>query len=140
MRRILELFVLCGIFFCGAATSEALLIRTASAQVPVYECPVETGGTMTLQELVEKYADDESKFGTLVGKDGVRVHDKDQDQGNGPDILLIHSSSGDVRDWESFVAMGHYESGNPERMLGHVRAPSPVFWGGGNAKLSLETA
>ena len=44
------------------------------------------------------------------------------------------------RDWESFVASQMYERGNPERVLGHVRAPSLVLWGGNSKALSVSTA
>ena len=33
-----------------------------------------------------------------------------------------------------------YERGNPERVLGHVRAPALVLWGDDSAALSPETA
>lgn len=100
--KSLALFVSVGIFFCAAAErSDSPLIRTVHAEVPTYSCPVETGGTMSYTALVEKYADDESEFVILEGKDGIRVHYKDQ--GSGPAILLIHSSSGDVKDWDPWV-------------------------------------
>ena len=44
------------------------------------------------------------------------------------------------RDWESFVASQMYERGNPERVLGHVRAPSLVLWGGSSKALSVSMA
>ncbi|MFK7958641.1 MAG: alpha/beta fold hydrolase [Lysobacterales bacterium] len=44
------------------------------------------------------------------------------------------------RDCESFIASGFYERGNPQRILGHVRAPALVMWGGNSKALSPETA
>ena len=75
--------------------------QAAGDPLPTYVCPVETGGTLSYPEIVAKYADAESKFVTLEGKDGIRVHYKDQ--GQGPAVLLIHSSSGDVKDWDPWV-------------------------------------
>ena len=44
------------------------------------------------------------------------------------------------RDCESFIASRLYERGNPERVLGHVRAPALVMWGGNSKGLSVTTA
>lgn len=69
-------------------------------------CPESSGGTITYPDIVAKYADEDSRFVVLEGKAGVRVHYKDSgatDNGNGPAILLIHSSSGEVNDWTPWV-------------------------------------
>ncbi len=44
------------------------------------------------------------------------------------------------RDYEGFLGIGHYERGNPERVLSHVRAPALILWGGSSNALSPETA
>jgi pimeloyl-ACP methyl ester carboxylesterase len=44
------------------------------------------------------------------------------------------------RDREAALSIDQYVRGNPERVLGHVRAPVLVFWGGANRSLSQETA
>ena len=44
------------------------------------------------------------------------------------------------RDRESFLGVQLYERGNPQRVLGHVRAPALVLWGGDSRGLSPETA
>lgn len=56
---------------------------------------------LTYEELVARYADADSKFVVLEGRDGIRVHYKDE--GSGPAVLLIHSSSGDLNDWDTWV-------------------------------------
>ena len=44
------------------------------------------------------------------------------------------------RDYEGFLGRQLYERGNPQRVLGHVRAPALVLWGGNSRGLSPETA
>ncbi len=44
------------------------------------------------------------------------------------------------RDYEGFLGVKLYERGNPQRVLGHVRAPALVLWGGNSRGLSPETA
>ncbi len=44
------------------------------------------------------------------------------------------------RDREGALAIDQYVRGNPERVLGHVRAPVLVFWGGASRSLSQDTA
>ncbi|MCC7198623.1 MAG: alpha/beta hydrolase [Gammaproteobacteria bacterium] len=75
----------------------------ASAQAPAAAAPCEpqSAGTITYDEIVAKYADADSKFVVLEGADGIRVHYKDQ--GAGPAILLVHSSVGDLKDWDGWV-------------------------------------
>ena len=70
---------------------------------------VETGaepasaGTITYEELVARYADPDSKFVVLEGNDGINVHYKDQ--GSGPAVLLVHSSTGDLKDYDGWVGI-----------------------------------
>ena len=62
-----------------------------------------SAGNITYDEIVAKYADPDSKFVVLEGADGIRVHYKDQ--GAGPAVLLVHSSGGDLKDWDPWVAV-----------------------------------
>ncbi|HEY0941413.1 MAG TPA: hypothetical protein VGE08_15040, partial [Steroidobacter sp.] len=64
-------------------------------------CDPPSAGTLTYEEVVAKYADEHSKFVVLEGADGIRVHYKDQ--GSGPAVLLVHSSGGDLMDWDGWV-------------------------------------
>lgn len=41
---------------------------------------------------------------------------------------------------ESRISIRQYERGDPERVLGHVRAPALVLWGSANQALSTQTA
>jgi pimeloyl-ACP methyl ester carboxylesterase len=50
------------------------------------------------EQIAAKYTDRDSKFATL---DNISVHYKDQ--GNGPAILLVHGSGGDLGDWDGWV-------------------------------------
>lgn len=61
-----------------------------------------SAGNISYAEIVARYADSDSRFVVLEGKDGVRTHFKDE--GSGPAILLIHSSLGDLKDWDGWVA------------------------------------
>lgn len=85
-----------------------LVTARASAQVIDASsfCKLPSAGTITHDEILEKYADEDSKFTVLEGKDGIRLHYKDQ--GTGPAVLLVHSSSGDLKDWDHWVeVLGH---------------------------------
>ena len=64
-------------------------------------CDSSSAGTITYEEAVEKYADPDSRFVVLEGEDGIRLHYKDE--GSGPAILLVHGSSGDLKDWNGWV-------------------------------------
>ncbi len=77
----------------------------ASAQSSDSAAQVEprSAGNITYDEIVAKYADPDSKFVVLEGADGIRVHYKDQ--GAGPAVLLVHSSGGDLKDWDPWVAV-----------------------------------
>lgn len=57
-----------------------------------------SAGTITYEEIVARYADPDSRFVVLDGNDGIRVHYKDE--GSGPAILLVHSSTGDLKDYD----------------------------------------
>ncbi len=61
----------------------------------------ESAGTITYEEIVARYADPDSRFVVLEGNDGIRVHYKDQ--GSGPAVLLVHSSTGDLKDYDGWV-------------------------------------
>ena len=60
-----------------------------------------SAGTITYEEIVAKYADPDSRFVVLEGNDGINVHYKDR--GSGPAVLLVHSSTGDLKDWDGWV-------------------------------------
>jgi pimeloyl-ACP methyl ester carboxylesterase len=68
---------------------------------PIPPCEPPSAGTITYTEIVARYADADSRFVVLEGKDGIRTHFKDQ--GSGPAILLVHSSIGDLNDWDGWV-------------------------------------
>lgn len=75
--------------------------RPLEADKPVeYASPV-SAGNIAYEELVTRYAGSDSKFVVLEGLDGIRVHYKDE--GSGPAVLLVHSSSGDLQDWDAWV-------------------------------------
>lgn len=96
---------------CGLKLLLALLaVSTSCAAAPVTEdftppippCEPASAGTITYAEIVARYADSDSRFAVLDGKDGIRTHFKDE--GSGPAILLVHSSLGDLKDWDGWVA------------------------------------
>lgn len=64
-------------------------------------CADSSAGTISYDDIVAKYADNDSKFVVLEGSDGIRVHYKDE--GGGPAVLLVHTSSGDLSDWDPWV-------------------------------------
>ncbi len=93
--RVLSIFLVIG---AGLAPLAVL----AQPDQGVYSlCDSRSAGTITYEEIVKKYADPDSKFAVLEGEDGIRLHYKDE--GSGPAILLIHSSSGDLKDWDGWV-------------------------------------
>lgn len=65
------------------------------------QCDKPSAGIFHYEEIVAKYADPDSRFAVLEGLAGIRVHYKDQ--GKGPAILLVHSSAGDLKDWQPWV-------------------------------------
>ncbi len=80
----------------GLVAGIALFISAHAAELP-------SAGTITWDEILAKYSDADSRFVVLEGADGIRVHYKDQ--GAGPAVLLIHSSFGDLKDWDPWVAV-----------------------------------
>lgn len=84
----------CLIALAGAASA------ALAADVPP-SCGQPSAGTLKYEEIVAKYASPESKFMVLEGNDGIRVHYTDQ--GSGPAVLLVHSSGGDLFDWNPWV-------------------------------------
>lgn len=60
-----------------------------------------SAGTISYEEIVAKYADPDSRFVVLEGNDGINVHYKDQ--GSGLAVLLVHSSTGDLKDYDGWV-------------------------------------
>lgn len=78
----------------------AWVATAQSPEVPTSAEPT-SAGKMTYEQLVAKYADADSKFVVLEGADGIRVHYKEE--GSGPAVLLVHSSSGDLNDWDGWV-------------------------------------
>ena len=76
---------------------------TASAQDfdSCSPCWPPSAGTISRDEIEAKYADEDSKFVVLEGKDGIRIHYKDQ--GTGPAVLLVHGSFGDLKDWGGWI-------------------------------------
>jgi pimeloyl-ACP methyl ester carboxylesterase len=56
-------------------------------------------GRITLAEARARHADPASRYAEL---DGVQVHYTDE--GQGPALLLVHGSMGDVADWDGWVA------------------------------------
>lgn len=76
---------------------------TASAQDfdSCSPCWPASAGTISRDEIEAKYVDENSKFVVLEGKDGIRVHYKDQ--GSGPAILLVHGTFGDLKDWDGWA-------------------------------------
>lgn len=83
--------------------STCLATATVSAQDfdSCSPCWPASAGTISRDEIEAKYADEDSKFVVLEGKDGIRVHYKDQ--GSGPAVLLVHGSFGDLKDWDGWV-------------------------------------
>jgi len=79
----------------------APVIGMAQSPDTAYPGEPKSAGTITYDEIVKRYADQNSRFVVLEGSDGIRVHYKDQ--GTGPAILLVHSSVGDLVDWDGWV-------------------------------------
>jgi pimeloyl-ACP methyl ester carboxylesterase len=79
---------------CCCAIVLVVAAPVAAAQTPV------SAGTITHEQIVAKYADADSRFVVL---DGVNIHYKDQ--GEGPAVLLVHGSAGDLGDWDGWVAV-----------------------------------
>jgi len=75
----------------GVLLAAASLAVPGAADEPLHR-------TLTHADLEAKYADAESHFAVI---DEVRLHYKDE--GQGPAILLIHGSLGDVGDWDGWT-------------------------------------
>jgi len=88
-------------FLLLASLSIASGLATAQTAEPAEPLEPVSAGNMTHEQLAAKYADADSKFVVLEGLDGIRVHYKDE--GSGPAVLLVHSSSGDLKDWDHWV-------------------------------------
>lgn len=81
----------------GAVLALALTVATLavpSTPAMAADAPLR----LTHEQLEAKYADKDSRFALI---DDVRLHYKDQ--GQGPAILLIHGSMGDLWDWDGWV-------------------------------------
>ncbi len=93
--RFVQLLLLTylGVVYGGSAAGQSSQAGANSASASATK--------LTYEQLVAKYADPDSKFVVLEGIDGIRVHYKDE--GSGPAVLLVHSSSGDVKDWAGWV-------------------------------------
>ena len=68
---------------------------------PATTAELPTAGTLTYEEVIARYGDAQSKFLVLEGNDGIRVHYKDE--GQGPAVLLVHGTFGDLGDWDGWV-------------------------------------
>jgi pimeloyl-ACP methyl ester carboxylesterase len=88
-------------FLLLASLSIAWGLATAQTAERAESLEPVSAGNMTHDQLAAKYADADSKFVVLEGLDGIRVHYKDE--GAGPAVLLVHSSSGDLKDWDHWV-------------------------------------
>lgn len=86
----------------AASMSFAAAPATEDLKPPIPPREPASAGTITYTEIVARYADSDSRFAVLEGKDGIRTHYKDE--GSGSAILLVHSSLGDLQDWDVWVA------------------------------------
>jgi pimeloyl-ACP methyl ester carboxylesterase len=93
--RLLSIFLIAGAGFMPAPA----LAQPDQGSYSL--CDSRSAGTITYEEAVEKYADPDSRFAVLEGEDGISLHYKDE--GSGPAILLVHGSSGDLKDWNGWV-------------------------------------
>lgn len=92
---------LLSIFLVAGAGLVPVPVMSQPVQGAYSICDSRSAGTITYEEIVEKYADPDSRFAVLEGEDGIRLHFKDE--GSGPAILLVHSSSGDLKDWDGWA-------------------------------------
>ncbi len=93
-RLVGRLVLICVV---GLAPSQVLAQQPPS----ITQCAAPSAGTISYQDIVTKYADSDSKFVVLEGLDGINTHYKDQ--GSGPAVLLVHSSAGDLKDYDTWV-------------------------------------
>jgi pimeloyl-ACP methyl ester carboxylesterase len=87
----------------AAAAAAFLLASSAAGAQGAAPCESPSAGTLKYEDVVAKHATADSKFMVLEGNDGIRVHYADQ--GNGPAVLLVHSSAGDLFDWDPWVSV-----------------------------------
>ncbi len=77
----------------------ALLLACLSAMAqPAPAAEVKTTRVLTRESVIARFADAQSKF---IDVDGVNLHYKDQ--GNGPAILLMQGTLGDLADWDGWA-------------------------------------
>ncbi len=93
MRR--RQFLLAGVLVLP--TMAARDVVGAPATMPCATA-AESAGTISREQIRARYADEDSRF---VELDGSSVHYKDQ--GQGPALLLVHGSVGDLGDWDGWV-------------------------------------
>ncbi|MBL8306773.1 MAG: alpha/beta hydrolase [Rubrivivax sp.] len=81
-----------------ALATVLLLAGTAALAADAPASAPFTTRTLPRADVIAKHADAASKF---VDLDGVKVHYKDE--GQGPAILLVHGTFGDLADWDGWV-------------------------------------
>lgn len=84
----------------AVALAAPALVAPAAAQsapAPAAAAPFTTR-TLPRADVIARHADAASRF---VDLDGVKVHYKDE--GQGPAILLVHGTFGDLADWDGWV-------------------------------------
>ena len=102
-----RLAILAAAWLVTATSALAQAPAAAPAVPPIPQLPSAppgeppSAGNIGWEAILAKYADADSKFVVLEGGDGIRVHYKDQ--GTGPAVLLVHSSFGDLKDWDGWV-------------------------------------
>ncbi|MEQ8516149.1 MAG: hypothetical protein RIC38_11130 [Chromatocurvus sp.] len=94
----MKLVLTIGLLASAAAAMAQPETLTGSAAM---HCQLPSARTISYEDIVAEYADTDSKFVTLEGLDGIRTHYKVE--GDGPAVLLIHSSWGDLNDWDGWV-------------------------------------
>lgn len=87
----------------AAATGDATGLPPIPQPLPTPPGEPPSAGNVSWEEILAKYSDPDSKFMVLEGADGIRLHYKDQ--GKGPALLLVHSSVGDLKDWDAWVSV-----------------------------------
>jgi pimeloyl-ACP methyl ester carboxylesterase len=75
-----------------------LALCLAAGAASAADAPPATTRTLARADVIARHADPASKF---VELDGVQVHYKDE--GDGPVILLVHGTFGDLADWDGWV-------------------------------------
>lgn len=85
---------------CSLAIAMSTTVVAAAEPAAAPAAVPASAGTITHDEIVARYADADSRF---VELDHVNIHYKDQ--GEGPAVLLVHGSFGDLSDWDGWVAV-----------------------------------